>query len=133
MGYYLRSYVWGTLGEFGRKRDDLERAVQLSPGWSDPWNSLSWLLATCPDPTIRNGARAVEVGRRALECSPEPSKASCLDTLAAALAENGNFAEAIELQQEAITLMDDPDRRLRYQERLVLYEDGEAYREEPDH
>jgi tetratricopeptide (TPR) repeat protein len=132
IGYYLRSYCWDKCRDYARKRDDLELAVRLAPSWADPCNSLAWLLATCPDPSIRNGPRAVEIGRRALEVSPEPGKVGCLDTLAAALAENGEFAEAIELELEAISLMDDFDRRLRYEQRLALYEDGEAYREEPE-
>ena len=106
--------------------------MRFARGWSDPCNSLAWLLATCPDPSFRDGQRAVEIGRRALKCSPEQGKAACLDTLAAALAENGDFAEAIDCQLEAISLMDDFDRRLRYQHRLTLYEDGEPYREEPE-
>jgi len=132
IGYYLRSYCWSKTRDYTDMRDDLEDAVRLAPGWADPCNSLAWLLATCSDPSIRNGPRAVEIGRRALELSPEPAKAGYLDTLAAALAENGEFAEAIERQLEAISLMDDFDRRLRYEQRLALYEDGEAYQEEED-
>jgi len=132
IGYYLRSYCWGECRDYARKRHDLEQAVRFAPGWSDPCNSLAWLLATCPDPSFRDGPRAVEIGRRALESSPEPGKAGCLDTLAAAHAENGEFAEAIDREREAVSLMDDPDRRLRYEQRLALYEEGEAYREEPE-
>ena len=133
IGYYLRSYCWDKCTRLRPTSvTTWKTAVRLAPGWADPCNSLAWLLATCPDPSIRNGPRAVEIGRRALELSPEAGKAGCLDTLAAALAENGEFAEAIELQLEAISLMDDFDRRLRYEQRLALYEDGEAYREEPE-
>jgi serine/threonine-protein kinase len=132
IGYYLRAYCWPDCLDYARKRDDLEQAVRYAPGWSDPCNSLAWFLATCPDASLRDGVRAVEIGRRALESSLEPGKAGCLDTLAAALAENGEFAEAIDCQRQAISLMDDPDRRLKYEHRLTLYEDGEAYREEPE-
>jgi tetratricopeptide (TPR) repeat protein len=132
VGYYLRSYCWNHCRDYVRKRDDLEQAILLAPDWSDPRNSLAWLLATCPDPSIRDGPRAVEMGRRALQLSTEPGRAGCLDTLAAALAENGEFAEAIVHQREAISLMDDLDRRIRYEGRLSLYEDGEPYHEEPE-
>jgi serine/threonine-protein kinase len=132
LAYYFRALVWGKRGEFARKRDDLEQTVNLAPEWSDPCNSLAWLLATCPDGSVRNGPRAVEMGRRALEHSPDPGKAACLDTLAAALAENGEFGEAIDRQREAIGLMDDPDRRIRYEQRLILYEEGEPYREDEE-
>jgi serine/threonine-protein kinase len=133
LGYHMRSYCWGKANEYERKREDLELAVKFAPEWSDPCNSLAWLLATCPDPALRDGERAVEIGRRALKCASEQTKPACLDTLAAALAEAGNFAEAIDLELEAIALMEDPDRRMRYEYRLALYEDGEAYHEENPH
>jgi serine/threonine-protein kinase len=132
LAYYLRALMWGKRGDFARKRDDLEQTVKLAPDWSDPCNSLSWLLATCPDASVRSGTRAVEMGRRALEHSSDEGRPACLDTLAAALAENGEFAEAIVHQRKAIALMDDLDRRLHYEQRLVLYEDGEPYRDEDD-
>jgi hypothetical protein len=58
-------------------------------------------------------------------CSP------CLDTLAAVLAESGEFTEAIDRERDAIAPMEDIDRRLNYQRRLLLYENNEPYREEP--
>jgi serine/threonine-protein kinase len=132
IGHYLRSLCWRSLGEHDRQRDDLEQAVRLAPDWSDACNWLSWLLATCPEASIRDGARAVELGRRALEHSSDQGRAGCLDTLAAALAENGNFDEAVDLQREAISLVDDIDRRLGFERRLLLYESRQPYREDLD-
>jgi serine/threonine-protein kinase len=132
MGYHLRSHCWRRCGDHARQLDDLEQAVRLAPDWSVACNSLGWLLATCPDPNYRDGRRAVALGRRALENAPEPMRAECLDTLAAALAEYGEFAEAIDTEREAISLMEDIDRRLNYQRRLSLYEDHEPYREESE-
>jgi serine/threonine-protein kinase len=131
LGYYLRSFCWRRCRDHVRQRADLDETVRLAPDWSGACNSLSWLLATCSDPSIRDGGRAVLFGRRALENAPEPTRAECLDTLAAALAENGEFAEAIAKEREAIPLMEDIDRRLNYERRLLLYENNEPYREEP--
>lgn len=131
MGYHLRSHCWSRYGDHAHQFEDLEQAVRLAPDWSAACNSLAWLLATCPDPSYRDGRRAVALGRRALESAPEPMRAECLDTLAAALAEADEFAEAIDREREAISLMEDIDRRLNYQRRLLLYEDREPYREEP--
>ena len=39
---------------------------------------------------------------------------ACLDTLAAALAEDGDFTEAVDRQREAISLREDIDRRVNY-------------------
>jgi serine/threonine-protein kinase len=131
VGYYLRSCCWRRCHDYARQRDDLEQAVRLAPDFSVACNSLSWLLATCPDPNFRDGRRAVALGRRAVEHSPEPARAECLDTLAAALAENGEFAEAIAKEREAVSLMEDVNRRLNYERRLLLYENHEPWREEP--
>ena len=132
MAYYLRSFCWRKQREHARQLNDLEKVVELAPEWSEPCNSLAWLLATCPDPRFHDGPRAVEFGRRALEHATEPRKPECFDTLAAALARNGDFAEAIDRQCEAIALMEDVDRRIRYEKRLALYENGEPCVEEPD-
>jgi serine/threonine-protein kinase len=131
LGYYMRSCCWRSCREHGRQLEDLEHAVRVAPDFSGALNSLSWLLATCPDPSVRDGRRAVALGRRAVENSPEPTRAECLDTLAAALAENGEFADAIDCEREAISLMEDTDRLLNYERRLVLYENNEPYREDP--
>jgi uncharacterized protein HemY len=34
-------------------------------------NSLAWLLATCPDAKVRDGARAVELAKKAVERAPK--------------------------------------------------------------
>jgi serine/threonine-protein kinase len=132
VGYFMRAYCWRRCLDHARQRDDLEEAVRLAPEFSAACNSLSWLLATCPDPSFRDGQRAVALGRRALEHAAQPARAECLDTLAAALAENGEFAEAIAKEREAIPLMEDINRRLNYERRLSLYENHEPWREEPD-
>jgi serine/threonine-protein kinase len=131
LGYYLRSFCWRRFRNHARQREDLEETVRLAPDWSGACNSLSWLLATCPDPTLRDGHRAVLFGRRALANANKPATAECLDTLAAALAENGEFAEAIATEREAISLIEDIDRRLNYERRLLHYENFEPYREQP--
>jgi hypothetical protein len=73
----------------------------------------------------------VGFGCRALEHSPEPGRPTCLDTLAAALAEDGDFTKAVDRQRETISLTEDIGRRVNYEERLLLYENRELYREEP--
>jgi tetratricopeptide (TPR) repeat protein len=58
-------------------------------------NNLSWLLATCPDQGSRNGRRAIELARRACELT-DWKVVECVDSLAAAYAEAGEFAKALE-------------------------------------
>jgi TPR repeat protein len=69
-----------------------------------PVNSLAWALATCKDPETRDGAFAVYFAERAAAASGRKD-AGVLDTLACAYAENGQFAEAVKVQKEAIALL----------------------------
>jgi tetratricopeptide (TPR) repeat protein len=90
----------------GQYRDAIahyESALQIDPRSVLTMNNLGWLLATCADPSVRNGARAVEVAARAdvLSGGGDPL---ILHTLAAAYAENGQFAQAVETAEHALQL-----------------------------
>jgi tetratricopeptide (TPR) repeat protein len=80
-----------------------ESALRIDPQSILTLNNLGWLLATCFDPSVRNGARAVEVATRAnlLSGGEDPL---ILHTLAAAYAENGQFSQAIETAERALQL-----------------------------
>ena len=54
-----------------------------------------------------------------------------LDTLAAAYAERGDFARAIETQEKAQGLYKDEGEVKKSRERLALYKAGRPYRETP--
>jgi len=79
------------------------RAIALDPSSDKAANDLAWLLATCPDPAIRSGDEAVTAATTAdrLTGGTEPT---VLDTLAAAHAEAGRFAEAIDIARRALEL-----------------------------
>ena len=66
-------------------------------------NDLAWMLATAPDPDLRNGAEAVEFARRAVELTGGDS-CNELDTLAAAYAEAGRYDEAITTAERALEI-----------------------------
>jgi Flp pilus assembly protein TadD len=61
----------------------------------------AWVLSTSPDASVRNGAEAVELAERAAQLSRGQDPA-VLDTLAAAYAEAGKFAVALETVQKAL-------------------------------
>jgi tetratricopeptide (TPR) repeat protein len=75
-------------------------AARSSPQDPLPQTNLAWLLATCADASIRNGAKATELASRAVELS-RGADPLCLRTLAAANAEAGRFSEAIKVAQRA--------------------------------
>lgn len=81
----------------------LRRAVELSPTALGPRCDLAWLLATCPDATVRNGREALEhAGVVVRETQGRSVRA--LDVLAAAQAETGDFAQAAATAQRALQL-----------------------------
>jgi serine/threonine-protein kinase len=102
--------------------------VRRDPEYAAAFNNLASLWATCPLAEVRDGRRAVEYATRACELTAwaEPG---CLDTLAAACAEAGDFAAAVKWQAQALE-----DREWRQQhegparERLALYQEGKPYR-----
>jgi len=80
-----------------------KKALEIQPGRVLTLNNLAWVLATCPDGSVRNGSQAIELATRANELSAgkEPS---IIGTLAAAYAEAGQFSAAITVAQQALQL-----------------------------
>jgi len=106
-----------------------EAALKSEPGSILVENNLAWLLATSADPTVRNGARAVELAGRATRATGGNDPV-ILHTLAAAYAENGEFPKAIEAARHAIELADEhgiPDLAESLRNKIVLYQAGSPY------
>ena len=78
-------------------------ALRLKPGWLEALNNLAWILATQPDERHRNGAEAVRLAARAVELTGT-NNPGALDTLGAAYAELGHFAEARQTAEQAFRL-----------------------------
>jgi Zn-dependent protease len=128
--YLCRAGALAALGEYAAAITDYDQALELQPAQHVVLNNLAWLCATCPDSAFRNGERAVQYATRA--CAATGWKKGCyLGTLAAAYAEMGDFAAAINWQRKAFT---DPTYEQPYgekaRERILLYEAGKPYRQE---
>jgi tetratricopeptide (TPR) repeat protein len=67
-----------------------------------PMIGAAWLLATARDASLRNGAEAVRLAESARDA--EPDNPEVLDTLAAAYAEEGQFARASATAERALEL-----------------------------
>lgn len=91
-------------------------------GISDARNERVWFLATCPIPAQRRPARALELAAYMIE-NADSLSAGELDTVAAAYAANGKFAEAVGFQQRAIDKLEPQNKRTlkAMNERLGLY------------
>ena len=110
-----------------------QEVLKLESGHVLAQNNLAWLLATCPDARLRNGARAVELAQQAVQLSGGNSP-EILDTLAAAYAEAGRFPEAIETAQRALDLSAAQNKNPLtevIQNQLKLFETHSPYREKP--
>ncbi len=90
-------------GKYAEALKQYEKALRLNPDW--PWVAmrLAWVLATCPDDSLRDGQRTVHltenVEKNATKFTPQ-----MFDTLAAAYAEAGRFDDAIKAGQQAVDL-----------------------------
>ncbi len=109
------------------------QAIKLQPNLLGALNNLAWIRATSEDPHLRNGVEAVRLAQQACQLTNH-QEAGTLDTLAAAYAEAGRFAEATAAAQEALALAESakqPARVESIQSRLNLYRAGRPYREPP--
>ncbi len=79
----------------------LRLAVTRAPDSPPLLNTLAGVLATCPEPALRNGPEAVELAQRACELTGH-ANASLLRTLAAAYAETGDRQQAITTARLAV-------------------------------
>ncbi len=130
-GYLGRGITHHRLKQYDQALADYKAAQQLDPQNADVLNSLAWLLATCVDPSVRDGHKAVSYATEA--CTRYAwNNAYGLGTLAAAYADVGKFDEAVKWQQKALQAaepyceddLEDAERRLK------LYAEHKPYRDE---
>jgi tetratricopeptide (TPR) repeat protein len=124
-----QGFYWYELGEHGQAVAAYEKAIRFDSVDFSALNGLAWLLATSPEAKLRDGKRAVDLATRACGVTLR-READCIDTLAAAYAEAGNYAAAVETQQEVVgmTSAGDPDFE-RFRIRLELYKAYKPFRD----
>ncbi|MFZ3049107.1 MAG: tetratricopeptide repeat protein [Desulfatirhabdiaceae bacterium] len=124
-----RGVAWFYKNNFDLAISDYSRAIELNPKFTRAYNQLAWILSACPDQKFRNGARAVEIAKKAVELEPS---AYHYDTLAAAYAEAGQFKDAVKIQKRALLMQLTEGRTQaleKYTERLRAYEAQKPWRE----
>jgi tetratricopeptide (TPR) repeat protein len=80
-----------------------KESLEIKPDDMNAQANLAWVLATSPDASLRDGAKAIELARKVLEHAGH-ANVIVLRTLAAGYAESGRFSEAIETAQRALQL-----------------------------
>lgn len=126
--YIGRAAVWEAKGEYAKALADLAKAEQIDANDAEPHNGRAWLLATCPDDQVRDGQQAVAEAQKACELT-QWKDFNCIDTLAAAYAETGDFENAVTYVERAIEQAPD-DKKAGYQERLEQYRQKKPYRQQ---
>src|SRR6267142_2303925 len=108
-----------------------QKALELAPRSIPTLTNLAWLLATSRDATFRNGPKAVELAGQA-DRLVGGTNTLVLRTLAAAYAENGEFANAIRTARSAMQLarMHGEDSLMTdLVQQIALYQLGMPYRD----
>lgn len=127
---YNRSEAYVRSKQFAKAKADIEAALENEARVPGLHMNLARVLATAPDPKLRDGKKAVESARKAVDML-KYRDGRFLDTLAAAHAEAGEFDKAVEAQQKAI---DDPDfmkdDRDAARKRLDLYRQKKPFHDE---
>jgi tetratricopeptide (TPR) repeat protein len=128
--YFNRANTYEATRQFARAAGDWTEVIRLDDRDAEARQRLSWLLATCPDKSVRDGRRAVEHAETAYDLTDGKS-ARCMATLAAAFAETGRFDLAVKWQKRAL---DSPqyegEEGPSARRRLQLFESERPYREE---
>ena len=113
---------------------ELQKALAIQPGFVEARRTLAgiaWRLATSPNPSLRNGTKAIELARQTdqLARSSDPMMAA---TLAAAYAEAGQFNQAVATARRALQLATRQDNAAMVatiQAQLNCYEAGSPFRD----
>jgi tetratricopeptide (TPR) repeat protein len=114
-------------GHYHQAVVDYSEASRLAPHNPAVLNNLAWLLATCPDASVRDGKRALDVATRACEMT-HWNDAPAIDTLAAAYAETGDYANAVKWETKYLASLSlTPSDATDGQARLVLYQAHQPY------
>ena len=124
IAYDLRGEAFANRGDWSSAQADFDSSIAHTSGRPSLAGTVAekaWLFATWPDPAMRDGARAVLLGLRAIRLH---NNAYVHDVLAAAYAETGRFDDAEREEMDAISLARGKgyDRSLPgFKERLALY------------
>jgi tetratricopeptide (TPR) repeat protein len=130
----VHNIVGTALIQQGRIREGVEewqKVLAIQPDNGNAMSNLAWVFATSPEDSLRDGAQAVQLAEQALRISGGRIPV-IFRTLAAAYAEKGMFAQAIQTAQRGIELANGQgNSRLaaELQTNIGLYQDGKPLRD----
>ena len=136
--YEARGRIWKGLGEYDKVAANFAALALAAPDNPVGHRELARVLATCENNAVRDGKRAVQEATIACKLT-DGIDPDCLDVLAAAHAETGDFDAAVKWQTRAIDLHNAKHRgdanalnlgqETEMRDRLALYQRRMPYRE----
>jgi tetratricopeptide (TPR) repeat protein len=118
--YNLRGYAYNDLGNYNQAIEDLNRAIEINPGYADPY-----LTRGNAYNSLGNYRQAIEDYGRAIKI--KPSYADGYLSRGNAYKSLGNYRQAIEDYGRAIEIK--PDYEIAYNNRGAAYNDLGNYRQ----
>lgn len=108
----------------------LRQALRMKPDAIRSQIRLAWILATSPEPSLRNGPEALHLTEQALASQPIRSQ-ELLGLLAVSLAESGRFQDAQKALQEALAQAKTGQEPWipQIKSKLALFKNHQAYHE----
>lgn len=76
-------------------------------GFAGPYSDLAKFYASDPDPSMRDGKKAVKYAAKMMKIYRKTPAPGAYETMACALARNGQYSKAVETMQKAITAMEE--------------------------
>lgn len=128
--YNRLGVIFQNQAEYLAAKQAFQNSLRTNPRFLPAANNLAWLMATCPQPQVRDGKQAVLIAEK-LAQSTKHQRPDILDTLAAAYAENGDFSSAIDTAERAMAVAN--QHKLtplaeRISARLQLFRRNEPFR-----
>jgi Tfp pilus assembly protein PilF len=130
----VHNIVGTVLIQQGRIREGVEewqKVLAIQPDNGNAMSNLAWVFATSPEDSVRDGAQAVQLAEQALRISGGRIPV-IFRTLAAAYAEKGMFAQAIQTAQRGIELANGQGNSglaAELQTNIGLYQDEKPLRD----
>src|SRR5262249_18331256 len=126
-----RAGAFESAGDFKRAAADYRLAIKRFPKSETAHDGMAWFLATCREASFRDGKEAVREATLACELAgwKDPYVVA---TLAAALAETGDFAGAVQRGEQALKAPVLPSEyRQKIEKQLASYRANKPWRDLP--
>ena len=125
-----RGDAYRSLGHWEQAANDYRQAVNLDSRFGRAFQSVAWLMSTCPDEQFRHPQLALRAAHKAVDLDGAQDYIY-LDTLAAAFANSGQFDKAQNVIRRAIQLAPAENAQPLHH-RLALYQSGKPFRQSVD-